>query len=170
MDGGQLDGKQVLSNTLIRELSSAHAGIPGSDNKYGYGLTLRNVRGGRVVEHSGSRSGYGSQIRMMPDQRLAVIILVNRTGGSLKKTVEKAFELMSPMSPLSASTEPKPEPVNMTETEMRAMSAPMVDMQIESSFRSGMASSGSRERLARALLVRSATRAFPPLEQTPRHR
>ena len=118
MNVGQLDGKQVLSNTLIKELSSAHADIPGSDNKYGYGLTLRNVRGVRVVEHGGSRSGFGSQIRMAPDQRFAVIILVNRTGGTLRKSIEKAFDMMLPPSTLGASTEPNPKPVNMTEKEM----------------------------------------------------
>ena len=102
MNGGELDGKQVLSNTLIKELSSAHASIPGSDNKYGYGLTIRNVRGVRVIEHGGSRSGFGSHIRIAPDQRFAVMILVNRTGGTLRKTLERAFELMSSMPPVSA--------------------------------------------------------------------
>ena len=97
MNGGQIDGKQVLSKSLIKELSAAHASIPGSENKYGYGLTIRDIRGVRVIEHAGSRSGFGSQIRMAPDHRIGVIVLVNRTGGALRKTVDKASELMLPM-------------------------------------------------------------------------
>jgi CubicO group peptidase (beta-lactamase class C family) len=118
MNGGQLDGKQVFSTELIKELSSAHASIPGSDNKYGYGLNLRNMRGVRVIEHAGSRSGFGSQIRMAPDQRFAVIILVNRTGGALRKAVERASELMLPMLQPVADTELEPQSVNMEEAEM----------------------------------------------------
>ncbi|MBO0727018.1 MAG: hypothetical protein J2P52_15545, partial [Blastocatellia bacterium] len=56
----------------------------------------------------------GSLIRMVPDHRFAVIILVNRTGGSLNKTAEKAMELMLPLE-----TRPKPpKPIAMTEVEM----------------------------------------------------
>ena len=58
------------------------------------------------------------QIRMAPDHRIGVIVLVNRTGGTLKKTVERAFELMLPMHLPVAASEPEPQPVNMTEAEM----------------------------------------------------
>jgi hypothetical protein len=52
---------------------------------------------------------------MAPDHRFAVIILVNRSGGSLSKTAEKAMELMLP---LEAKVESKPKPILMTEAEM----------------------------------------------------
>ncbi|HEU0180003.1 MAG TPA: serine hydrolase domain-containing protein [Blastocatellia bacterium] len=115
MNGGQIEGKQVLSPSLIKQLSSPHADQPGSEWKYGYGLGLGKNRGVRMVEHNGARSGYGSIIRMVPDHRFAVIILVNRTGGSLSKTAEKAMELMLP---LEAKVESKPKPIAMTEAEM----------------------------------------------------
>jgi len=115
MNGGQIEGKQVLSPSLIKQLSSPHADQPGSEWKYGYGLGLGKNRGMRMVEHNGSRSGYGSLIRMVPDHRFAVIILVNRSGGSLSKTAEKAMELMLP---LEAKVESLPKPIAMTEAEM----------------------------------------------------
>lgn len=114
-NGGQIDGKQVLTPSLIKQLSSPHADQPGSEWKYGYGLAIGKNRGVRMVEHSGGRSGYGSLIRMAPDHRFAVIILINRSGGSLSKTAEKAMELMLP---LEARVESKPTPVAMTEAEM----------------------------------------------------
>ena len=89
--------------------------MPGSESKYGYGLISDKHRGVRIVEHSGSRSGYGSLIQMAPEHRVAVIILVNRTGGGLPKTAEKALELMLP---LMASVEPTKRPIAMTEAEM----------------------------------------------------
>jgi CubicO group peptidase (beta-lactamase class C family) len=113
---GQLEGKQVLSPSLIATMSAPHANIPGSQNKYGYGLQLGTYRGVRLIEHGGSRSGYGSVIRMAPEQRIGIIILVNKSGGTLNKTLEKASELMLP---LSAKDETKPQPIPMTETEMK---------------------------------------------------
>ncbi|MGH9766685.1 MAG: serine hydrolase, partial [Blastocatellia bacterium] len=115
MNGGQIEGKQVLTPSLIKQLSSPQADVPGSEGKYGYGLSIRKSRGVRFVEHGGSRSGFGSLIRMAPDHRFAIIILVNRSGGSLSKTAEKAMELMLP---LEARVESQPTPVAITEAEM----------------------------------------------------
>jgi CubicO group peptidase (beta-lactamase class C family) len=115
MNGGQIDGKQVLAPSLIKKLSSPHADQPGSDWKYGYGLGIGKNRGVRMVDHLGGRSGFGSLIRMAPDHRFAVIILINRTGGSLSKTAEKAMELALPFE---AKVESQPQPIAMTEAEM----------------------------------------------------
>ncbi len=84
MNDGKVEGKQGLPASLIKQLSSPHADVPGSENKYGYGLMLGRNRGVRIVEHGGARSGFGSLIRMAPDHRFAVITLVNRTGGKGK--------------------------------------------------------------------------------------
>ena len=120
LNGGQLEGKQVLSPSLIATMTTPRAKIPGSSNHYGYGLTLATQRGVKLVEHGGARSGYGSFIRMVPEQRVAIIITINKTGGSLNKTLEKASELMLP---LAAKAEAKPQSIimtgTMTESEMR---------------------------------------------------
>ena len=103
MNGGKLEGKQVLSPQVIARLSTPQVSIPSDPNsKYGYGLMISNYRGVRVVEHGGSRSGYGSVIKMAPDHRFAVIVLGNRTGVALNKTAEKAMELMLPLKPKEA--------------------------------------------------------------------
>lgn len=100
MNGGKLDGKQVLSPAVIAKLAAPHAVIPSQpDASYGYGLMMSNYRGVRVVEHGGSRSGYGSVIKMVPEQRFGVIVLGNRSGVALNKTAEKAMELMLPLKP-----------------------------------------------------------------------
>ncbi|MBO0798064.1 MAG: serine hydrolase, partial [Blastocatellia bacterium] len=115
MNGGQIEGKQALSQSLIKQLSMPHVDLPGSEIQYGYGLVISKKRGVRIVEHRGARSGFGSLIRMAPDYRFAVIILVNRSDGSLDKTAEEAMELMLP---LKAKVESKPKPIVMTEAEM----------------------------------------------------
>lgn len=103
MNGGKIDGRQVLAPGVITKLSSPQAAIPSQpDAKYGYGLMISNYRGVRLVEHGGSRSGYGSIIKMAPEYRFAVIVLGNRTGVALEKTAEKAMELMLPLKPVEA--------------------------------------------------------------------
>lgn len=116
INDGKLDGKQVLSPAVISKLSSGQIAIPGNtDRKYGYGLVTGNYRGVRVVEHGGSRSGYGSIIRMVPDHRFAVVILANRSGASLSKTAEKAMELMLSLKP---KEEDKRQDLPLDATEM----------------------------------------------------
>ena len=117
VNGGRLEGKQVLSPQVIATLSTPQVSIPSQPKaKYGYGLMFGSYRGVRVVEHGGSRSGYGSVIKMAPDHRFAVIVLGNRTGVSLNKTAEKAMELMLPLKPKEAA-KPQQE-LPMTAEEM----------------------------------------------------
>jgi len=82
MNGGKIDGRQVLSPAVIAMMSTPHADILGENpsgwprnGKYGYGLILQNYRGVRMVWHGGSIAGFGTMILMAPQQRFAVIIL-----------------------------------------------------------------------------------------------
>ena len=102
LNDGKLEDKQVLSSAMIRKLSTPHAEISdlvseGDTWKYGYGLTMYTFRGVHVVEHGGDVPGFGSLIRMVPEQRFAVIILTNQSGMQLSRTAEKAMDLILPL-------------------------------------------------------------------------
>ncbi len=88
MNEGRLDGRQVLPPKLIAIMSNPHAEIPGGDDHYGYGLDLSTSRGVHWVEHGGSRAGYGSIIRMAPEQKFAVIIVANRSGSGMPQLAD----------------------------------------------------------------------------------
>jgi CubicO group peptidase (beta-lactamase class C family) len=113
LDGGKLDGKQVLPAELVATLSTRRTDIPGSAGGYGYGLNVSRERGVSWVQHGGSRAGYGSSIVMVPDQNFGVIIVANRTGSSMPKTSAAIVEMFldleakkkdgSEMRPLTAS-------------------------------------------------------------------
>jgi CubicO group peptidase (beta-lactamase class C family) len=105
LNDGRLEGRQVLDPRVIAQLSSTHARYPDSQDSYGYGLTVRDTRGVHILEHGGSRMGYGSMIRMIPEHRAAIIILTNRTGANLPETADRAMELIAPMQPKS----PRPQ-------------------------------------------------------------
>jgi CubicO group peptidase (beta-lactamase class C family) len=99
LNDGRIDGKQVLDPQAIALLSAPHAAIPGSTVSYGYGLEIGEWRGIHIVDHAGSRAGYGSEIRMAPVERVAVIVQTNRSGATLPQTRDKAFELLVRLGP-----------------------------------------------------------------------
>jgi CubicO group peptidase (beta-lactamase class C family) len=103
MNGGRLDGEQVLAESLVQTMASPYVEVPGGGGHYGYGLTLKALRGVDTVSHSGLRSGYGSHVTMAPAHKVGVIVLGNRSMAALPNTVAKAAELLLPLGP-----EPKP--------------------------------------------------------------
>ncbi len=117
MNAGRLDGKPGLDSKVIALMSSPHAPIPGGTQSYGYGLTVGDYRGFRLVQHGGSRTGYGSDIRMLPQQRVAVIVLTNRSGATLPATAEKALELLAPLAAKPAEISSPALPVTPLEIE-----------------------------------------------------
>jgi CubicO group peptidase (beta-lactamase class C family) len=110
MGGGRIDGKQVLSPSVIAKLSTAYADTHsrfGFENgRYGYGLFVHDYRGAHVLWHAGLIPGFGALLQMVPERRFAVIVLANRSRSLLNKTAEKAMELMLP---LEAKAEVKPK-------------------------------------------------------------
>jgi CubicO group peptidase (beta-lactamase class C family) len=95
LNDGRLEGKHVLSKSLIATLSTPHVAVPGNKGHYGYGLHLGKFAGEELVEHGGNRLGFGSHIWMIPKQKTAVIIVANKTGSFLPKTGKMALELVS---------------------------------------------------------------------------
>lgn len=114
---GLLDGRQVLPASLFTTLKTPRASIPGSRSKYGYGVQVSDYRGLELVEHAGSRSGYGSTIRMVPSRKVGVVVLANRTGVSMSRSAAALLnEALGPL-PFSDTVLGKPE---LTESQLRA--------------------------------------------------
>jgi CubicO group peptidase (beta-lactamase class C family) len=117
MNDGRLDGKQALAAAAVRRITTGYVDYPGREPaKYGYGLTIHSFRGARMIEHGGSRSGYGSTIRMLPDQKVGVIVLANRNGASLSRTATAALEALVALAP--PVTPPAAKPIPMTAAEI----------------------------------------------------
>jgi CubicO group peptidase (beta-lactamase class C family) len=119
MNKGQVDGRQVISPSVIAKLTEPNADtISLYDNaKYGYGFFIRVYRGARVFEHGGAINGFGCLIRIAPDHKFAVIAMGNKTDEALDQTAAKAFELMLPVPSREETRALKELP--MSETEMR---------------------------------------------------
>jgi CubicO group peptidase (beta-lactamase class C family) len=120
LNGGRLEGKEVLSPAAIARVSTSHAEIPYDlpDMKrprYGYGLFLHNWEGVSIAEHVGQMPGFTSILKMAPAERFAVILLANREGVMFEKTLSAAFAAFRKEE---AATPAVTEPVPMTPAEM----------------------------------------------------
>ena len=94
LNDGKLDGKQLLSPALINQMVQHHVAVPDeSDSYYGYGLTIFKYKGLEFVLHGGFSRGYGSMIQMVPSRKFAVIVLTNKSGETMRKSLNKAMEL-----------------------------------------------------------------------------
>ena len=94
LNEGRLDGKQMLSTSLIKQMAQHHVPVPGeTDAYYAYGLTTFKFRGLEFVGHGGFSRGYGSMIQMVPERKFAVIVLTNKSGETMRKSLNRATEL-----------------------------------------------------------------------------
>lgn len=117
MNEGRLDGKQLVSSSLLKQMVQHHAPVPGQpDAYYAYGLTTFKFQGLEFVGHGGFSRGYGSMIQMVPSRKFAVIVLTNKSGETMRKSLNKATELGLG---LKDGESPKPAPVSpLTSSEM----------------------------------------------------
>lgn len=116
---GRLEGKQVLSPEVIAKLSTPYSHSPSGDDqqhaRYSYGLNIVNYRGVRVLQHGGSMAGFGALLRMAPEHRFAIIILSNRTGALLTKTMDEATDMALELAAEPRVEAKKPWPMNDAE-------------------------------------------------------
>jgi CubicO group peptidase (beta-lactamase class C family) len=117
LNEGRLEGKQVVPAAVVKQLGMHHVRVPGeSDAYYGYGLTVFKDRGLEFVAHGGFSRGYGSMIQMVPERKFAVIVLTNKSGETMRKTLNRATEIALGLKPEEPA---KPAPVApLTRSEM----------------------------------------------------
>ncbi|MDG6985537.1 MAG: serine hydrolase [Nitrososphaerota archaeon] len=98
INGGELDGKRVVSSDSLAKMETPHikCGVEyyGEDS-YGYGLRiLPNFLGHKVVGHGGSVDVYTANMEYVRDTKSGVILLSNGTGYSLGRLAMRAVTAM----------------------------------------------------------------------------
>lgn len=94
MNDGKIHGKRVLPQRVVEMLFTPRVKVlERPTGWYGYGLMFEVRRGAQYVFHTGSRNGYGSIIRMVPDKKFAVIAIANRSAAIMGETADHATEM-----------------------------------------------------------------------------
>jgi CubicO group peptidase (beta-lactamase class C family) len=105
LNEGRVAGVVRLKPSLITKLSRAHINLPfETESHHGYGLMLYRLRGVRLASHGGFSTGYGSMMYFAPDQRVAVIVLTNKSGETLHQVGQKALAMLLPLGPAEPLT------------------------------------------------------------------
>jgi CubicO group peptidase (beta-lactamase class C family) len=88
------------NDTLLKKESKAQAWTPfvlndGKPYPYGFGWSVTDFRGHKLIGHSGSTAGFSAQIMRFTDDDLSVIVLINQgTGtyaGSIARGIAKLY-------------------------------------------------------------------------------
>jgi hypothetical protein len=94
------DGKRLLTEDVIRELwtpqTIIRVGDPGPYNThfaaYGLGFFLSDVNGYKQVTHTGGLEGMVTQITMIPELNLGIIVLTNQQEGGAFSSVSNQIK------------------------------------------------------------------------------
>ena len=87
LNGGKVDGKQVIPEAVLRETMAPSMSLPNTalesrgwgenlNAYYGMGRTVSSYRGHLLSLHGGDLPGFHSQISIMPNDSIGVIVLV----------------------------------------------------------------------------------------------
>jgi len=88
-EGALAGGKRLFSRKQAEEMWSGQTILPIPDRPgplaaltphfalYGLGLGLRDYHGRKLVAHSGGLTGYTSQVMMVPEEKLGIVVLTN---------------------------------------------------------------------------------------------
>jgi len=106
LDSGRLaDGSRLFSPRTARELwtlvTPMPIGAPPADlafsrpsfQGYALGFNVRDYRGVKMVTHTGGLPGYLSQLTMLPDQKVGVVVLTNmESGGAFNSITRRVLD------------------------------------------------------------------------------
>ena len=89
LDGGVFAGRRHLSAGSSALMQRPHSAIPGGSrhgevgqSSYGLGVQVGSYRGRAMVTHGGGVDGFASAMSWLPHERIGVIVLINRSGGT----------------------------------------------------------------------------------------
>lgn len=94
-DGKTQDGKQLVSSQSIKEMQSPVIEIPDPHtlgSHWGTGLIIFDWGGRRLVGHDGDTIGQHARLRILPDENLAITLIMN--GGETSKVFRSLYSEM----------------------------------------------------------------------------
>jgi CubicO group peptidase (beta-lactamase class C family) len=96
---GRVDGRQALPSGVVERVLARAAPLPGNDCSYAFGLSNCSRGAKHTVGHYGFRVGSGAVFTMIPELRIAVVILSNRNGGIMGRTEQAVLDMLAPAPP-----------------------------------------------------------------------
>jgi CubicO group peptidase (beta-lactamase class C family) len=115
------------NDTLLKKESKAEAWKPfvltdGKPNPYGFGWSVADFRGHRLISHSGSTAGFNAQISRFTDDDLTVIVLTNLGDAGFAGTIARGIaKIYIPAISIKAMKPQTNADAKLTETFLNAL-------------------------------------------------
>ncbi|MFH0795331.1 MAG: serine hydrolase domain-containing protein [bacterium] len=75
-----LYGQQLVTSATLAEAFTSGRLADGTDTNYGFGWRLSELNGFKCINHTGTTTGFNNAVYRIPEKRLLVVVLSNRTG------------------------------------------------------------------------------------------
>ena len=93
---GLAGGEQILSGNTLREMQRIHWLQPDWQAGWGWGFRIERLSGKTIVGHGGAVRGYRTRLAFCPEDKVAVIMLINADDGDPQIYSDRVFEWVSP--------------------------------------------------------------------------
>jgi CubicO group peptidase (beta-lactamase class C family) len=108
LNRGMVGDKRIYSEAVARQMFSPQslvsvplqppppemAAYESMISAYGFGWFIRDIRGEKMVEHSGGVDGFAAQVKFLPGKRAAIIVLSNYEGPAITLIDRKLTDLV----------------------------------------------------------------------------
>jgi D-alanyl-D-alanine carboxypeptidase len=88
-------GRQILSGSTLSEMHRPHWIQPDWKEGWGIGFNILHINGVTYIGHGGAVSGYRTNLRINPVEKMAVIVFTNANDGLPVAYTEKAFQWLT---------------------------------------------------------------------------
>ncbi len=92
----------------------------GDGTHYGFGMEVLNVKGRRLLEHSGEVGGFVAENMVFPDDKIAIAVLTNEEASSAASTIARAIAPLV-LPPSSPAAKPEDSGKAAAETQARTI-------------------------------------------------
>lgn len=89
-------GSEVLKATTLREMHRVHWVEPDLETLWGLGFSVWRNDSKLLVGHGGSCPGYRSQLLLMPEERIATVVMANAQGVEAQRLAQRLYDIVAP--------------------------------------------------------------------------
>jgi len=109
---GPAGGEQILRGSTLLEMQRVHWVYPSFTGGRGLGFAVSHRDGKNFVGHGGSIGGNVTNLLMVPDEKIAVVVAINADDGSPLTVARQAYAVFAPaiLDATRKPTPPKPDP------------------------------------------------------------
>jgi CubicO group peptidase (beta-lactamase class C family) len=96
LNGGALDGRQVVQASTLRDMYRPYTPIAGlgpapelGPMSYGLGWFVDSYRGHYRAQHGGNIDGFTASVTLLPTDRIGIVVLANQNGAALPELIAR---------------------------------------------------------------------------------